>query len=42
MMRWKKHRPTQYDKEDTDANRRDIVCPVFREFAALARPIDSD
>src|SRR6266700_7121885 len=42
MMRWKKQGRTPHDQEDTDANRRDIDRPVFRGFAALARPIDSD
>src|SRR6266850_7032929 len=42
MMRWKKQRRTRYDNEDTDANRRDIDCHVFCEFAAVARTIDSD
>ena len=35
MMRWKKQGRTRHEKEDTDANRRDIDRPVFRGFAAL-------
>jgi len=42
MMRWDKQSRTRYDKEYTDSNRRDFDCHVFCEFAALARPIDSD
>ena len=41
MMRWKTQRRKRYDNEDTDANRRDVDRPVFRKFAALARPIHS-
>jgi hypothetical protein len=41
MMRWKKQRRARYDNEDTDTNRHDDSA-VFCEFAALARPIDSD
>ena len=42
MMRWKKQGGTRHDKKDTNAERRDIDRPVFRGFAALAMPIDSD
>ena len=41
-MRWKKQNRTRYDKEETDANCRNLDCHVFCEFAALAWPIDSD
>ena len=42
MMRWKKKGRTRHDKEDTVANRRDIGCHVFCEYAGLASSIDSD
>jgi len=42
MMRWKKQRRTRYEMEDTDASGLDMHNTVFYEFAALARPIDSD